>query len=291
MKIIGTGLSGLVGSRVVELMSQDHTFTNLSLETGIDITKPGVANTHITQSDAEWVFHFAAMTDVDGAEKERSLGEASMSWLVNVKATQYVADAARSSGKRILYISTDFVFDGTREEYSETDVPNPIGWYAVTKYEGEKIIAKIPKSLIIRIANPYGREPGIRPDFVHKIMNRLESKQAIVAPQDQRFVPTFIDDIGSAIGVLATMNAEGLYHVVGTGNLSPYDVACKIATALNLDITLVSPTTFDEFFKNRAPRPYKAVLKNDKIQKLGVHMSTFDEGIDKIRLLREKKTI
>jgi dTDP-4-dehydrorhamnose reductase len=288
MKIIGTGLSGLVGSRIVELLGGTFEFTNLSLETGVDITNAATVDLHIGQSDAPWIFHFAAMTDVDGAEKERDLKEDSKSWIVNVKATQHVADAAKKYGKKILYISTDFVFDGTKEFYTEEDVPNPQGWYAITKYEGEKIIAQGTQNLIIRIANPYLATAGVRPDFVHKIMERLLTQLPVSAPKDQQFIPTFVDDIAHAIEVLVKGDAHGIYHVVGTGSLSPYDVATKIASALKLDPAVVGSTTFEEFFKNRAPRPRYANLKNDKLRTAGVHMSTFDEGLATMVLLREK---
>lgn len=289
MNIIGSGLSGLVGSRVVQLLSKKHTFTNLSLETGIDITKPGVAAEHISASDAAWVFHFAAMTDVDGAEKERSLGETSVSWRVNVLATQLVAEAARASGKKLLYISTDFVFDGTKSQYTEEDIPNPQGWYAITKFEGEKIVSNVPDSLIIRIANPFVANP-VRPDFIHKIMERLSSSQPVNAPDDQIFIPTFVDDIAMAIGVLVEKDTQGLYHVVGSSALSPYAVSQKIANLYGWNKELVTATSFVKFFEGRAPRPFSAALKNDKITKLGIHMSSFDEAINSMKTQEENKS-
>ncbi len=288
MKILGTGLSGLVGSRVVELLSPKHEFSNLSLETGVDITNKELTYKHIAASDAPWIFHFAAVTDVDGAEKERELGQRSKSWIVNVEATRYVAEAAARGRKKVLYISTDFVFDGTKRVYREDDVPNPLGWYAVTKYEGEKIIAANGDNLIIRISNPYVASVGVRPDFVHKIMDRLAQGLPVGAPDDQLFVPTFVDDIATAIGALMEADARGVYHVVGTDGISPYTVARKIAVRMGIDPSVVSATTFEKFFAGRAPRPFYAVLNNDKITSLGVHMSTFDEGLAKIVLSREK---
>jgi dTDP-4-dehydrorhamnose reductase len=242
----------------------------------------------IGQSDAPWVFHVAAMTDVDGAEKEKELGPASKSWIVNVEATRFVAQAAEKYKKKLLYISTDFVFDGTQKEYTELDAPNPQGWYAKTKYEGEKIVSQVPGSLIIRIANPYLATTGVRPDFVHKIMQRLAEKLPVAAPQNQLFIPTFVDDIAYAIDALVKKDAQGVYHVVGTGSLSPFDVATKIAKHMHIDPSVVGSTTFEAFFKDRAPRPQYANLKNDKLQAMGVHMSTFDEGLAKINLLQEK---
>lgn len=284
MNIIGTGLSGLVGSRVVELLMPRYTFEDLSLDTGVDITNESALRERITKSDAPWVFHFAAKTDVDGAEKERALAQLSPTWIVNVIATEHVVSVCRETGKKLLYISTDYVFDGTSLEYREDAVPNPQGWYAVTKYEGEKRVAMLGEAaLIVRIANPYRASFSGKPDFVHKIMERLSSGQALKAPTDQQFIPTCIDDIAHALGILVEHNATGIYHVVGTQALSPYDAAKKIAAAYDLDASQVRETSFEEYFRGRAPRPKRAVLKNDKITKFGITMHSFDEGLELIK--------
>lgn len=283
MNFIGTGLSGLVGSRVVELLSPVFPFEDLSLDTGVDITDKDVVDSRITSSQALWVLHFAAKTDVDGAEKERALGIKSPTWIVNVEATRNIVDACRRTGKRLLYISTDYVFDGAKDFYTEDDVPNPQGWYAVTKYEGEKRVATLDnQALIIRIANPYRATFLPKPDFVAKIRQKLEKDEKIESPSDQLFTPTFIDDIAKAIKILIEQNASGVYHVVGSDALSPFAAAKAIARTFGLDEALVMPTAFTSYFAGRASRPFHAVIKNDKITKLGVRMSTFGEGLREI---------
>ncbi len=277
MNIIGTGLSGLVGSRIVELLQTRHSFEDLSLDTGVDITQENAVKERITKSVAPWVFHFAAKTDVDGAEAERALGQNSPTWIVNVKATEHIARVCYEAGKRLLYISTDYVFDGTKEFYTEEDAPNPQGFYAFTKYEGEKRVGE--DSLIVRIANPY-RKPDDRPDFVHKILGRLSAGLRLEAPSDQLFIPTLIDDIAYAIEKLIEREAFGIYHIVGSQALSPYEAAKKIAIAFRFDPALVGETTFAAYFEGRAPRPRRAVLKNDKIAKFGIKMHSFDEGLE-----------
>lgn len=217
MNILGTGLSGLVGSRVTELLSPDFTFENLSLETGVDITDKKSVDMYFAKSDAPWVFHMAAYTDVQGAEKERGLAEKSTAWKVNVLATQNIADNCRKLGKKLLYIDTDYAFDGKKKSYSEDDVPSPLGWYALTKSEGAKrVLALGNLGLVIRISNPYRAHPVGKKDFVHKMLERMLSRQQVAAPADQIFAPTFIDDIGRALRVLVRLGANGIYHVVGS---------------------------------------------------------------------------
>src|SRR3989344_9155773 len=156
MKILGTGLTGLVGSRIVELLSDSYEFENISRNTGVDITDKEKIIEKIKSSDAAIVLHLAAKTDVDGCEKDKALGEIGDAWKINVEGTRNVADACRESRKKLIYVSTDFVFDGTREAYAEDDTPNPINWYGKTKYEGEKIVQNLLTPwLIVRIAYPY----------------------------------------------------------------------------------------------------------------------------------------
>lgn len=280
MNILGTGLSGLVGSRVTELLAPDFSFENLSLETGVDITDKASVDASFAKSDAPWVFHMAAYTDVQGAEKEKELGEASIAWKVNVLATENIANNCRILGKNLLYIDTDYAFDGKKEWYTEDDPPNPLGWYAKTKSEGAKrVLALGSRGLVIRISNPYRANPVGKKDFVHKMMERLAANQTITGAADQLFVPTFIDDIADAIRVLVNIHASGIYHVVSAPPLSPYEAGLAIADIFGYDKSLVSKGTFAQMFAGRAPVPQYAVLKNDKIQSLGVHMHSFAEGL------------
>ncbi len=280
MNILGTGLSGLVGSRVIELLTPEYSFQDLSLETGVDITRKEVVDQAIDQSSAPWVFHFAAITDVDGAERERGIGAKSNTWRVNVEATEHIVTACLRRNKHILYISTDYVFDGLSDSYTEKDQPHPQSWYAITKYEGEKRVMSLhTHGLVVRIANPYRATYAMKKDFVHKILERLDDGGHVYAPIDQLFVPTFIDDIAMAIKLLVDKHAFGVYHVVGSQALSPYAAAVKVATAFQRDTSLVREVQSEEYYKDKASRPLHAYLKNDKIAKLGLHMSTFDEGL------------
>jgi len=276
MKILGTGLSGLVGSRVTQLLSPDFTFENLSLETGVDITDTVSVDSYFAKSDAPWVFHMAAYTDVQGAEKNHDIA-----WKVNVLATENIADQCRKRGKKLLYIDTDYAFDGRKKSYTEEDKPNPLGWYAKTKTEGAKRVLAIG-GLVIRISNPYRAKPVGKKDFVHKMLERMQTGQQVTAPTDQLFAPTFIDDIAAALRVLVRLGGSGIYHVVGSP-LSPFEAANIIAETFGCDATLVKKSTFATMFANRAPVPQYAALKNDKIKALGVILHSFTEGIAEIK--------
>lgn len=281
MKILGTGLDGLVGSRIVELLKNRYEFEI----SDVDITNKQKIIDKIKNSDAQIVLHLAAKTNVDGCELDKALGENGDAWRINVFGTQNIADGCSQSNKKLIYISTDFVFDGINPPsggYSEKDTPNPLNWYGQTKYEGEKIVQTLKSPWIIaRTAYPY-RAKFERLDFVRAILRRLQEGLTVSAVTDHILTPTFIDDIAFAIDALIKNNSQGIFHVVGSQSLTPFNAAILIAKEFNLDKSEVSKTTRAEYFKERAPRSFQLALKNDKIGKLGVKMRTFEEGIREI---------
>lgn len=282
-KILGTGLTGLLGNRITELLS-DFEFTPVSRATGIDISSKESLEQVFARFDGDWVLHLAAKADVDGCEADRQQGELGDAWKINVLGTQNVADLCKTYNKKLIYISTDFVFDGTKElgeSYTEEDIPNPINWYGETKFQGENAIKNSGVSyVILRIAYPYGISNAAKKDFVRIIGGRLKEGKEIRGVSDHIICPTFIDDIAEGIRVCIKSNASGLYHMVGESPLSPYDIALLIAKKVGAPLSLVSQTTRDEYFKDKAPRPLNLYLNNGKIKTLNVSLKTFEEGLD-----------
>ena len=296
MKILGTGLSGLVGSRIVELLKDRYEFESSE----VDITDRNSIIEKIKGSNAPVVFHLAAKTDVDGCEKDREKDikilrykdirrqeeewtRIKTAWVVNVVGTKNVVDACQESNKKLIYFSTDFVFDGSKEFYSEEDVPNPINWYSQTKYEGEKILqnTSIPW-IIVRLAYPY-RSDFAKKDFVRTLIDRFGKGESLQMVTDHVMTPTFIDDIAYALDSLIKNGLTGIFHVVGSEFISPYEAALKIAKVFGFTQNNIRKTTRLEFFRNRAQRPFHLALKNDKIRKLGVRMRGFEEGLREIK--------
>ncbi len=288
MKIFTIGGSGLVGTRIIELLKGKYTFDDLSLTNGVDITNPSSLDIIKNDTEHEVVLHLAAKADVEACEKDKELREEGAAFKINVIGTKNVVEACRASNKKLLYISTDFVFDGTKEppyQYTEDDRPNPVNWYAITKYKGEEVIQGSDVShAILRIAYPFrSDEFASKKDFVHGIMGRLANKQPITAVTDHIMTPTFIDDIAYAIDAIVSQNATGIYHVVGSQSLTPYDAFMAIADRFDYDKGLITKTTREEFFKGKAPRPFNLSINNAKITKLGVKMRTFAEGLQEIK--------
>jgi len=288
MKIFTIGGSGLVGSRITDLLKEKkYEIDDLSLRNGVDITNPSSLDVIKNDTEHEVVLHLAAKADVEGCELDRTLGEKGAAFRINAGGTQNVAEACFVSKKKLLYISTDFVFDGKKElpyKYKENDTPNPVNWYAMTKYKGEEVVEKSGVDYaILRIAYPFrADEFPLKKDFVHAIMGRLTNNQPITAVTDHIMTPTFIDDIAFAIDVVINNNAQGIYHIVGSQSLTPYDAFMLMADHFGYNKSLISKTTREEFFKGKAPRPFNLSISNAKIEQLGVKMRSFEEGLTQI---------
>lgn len=291
MKLFTIGGSGMVGSRIAELLQDKYSIDDLSLTNGVDITDPSSLDVIKNDKDHEVVLHIAAKADVDGCEQDKEQGEHGAAYRINVGGTQNVVDVCKVSNKKLLYISTDFVFDGNKEppyKYTEEDKPHPINWYAETKYKGEEIVKNSGVSYaILRIAYPYRADAfALKKDFIHAVMGRLAQNQPITAVTDHIMTPTFVDDIAFAIDAILSNDATGIYHVVGSQSLSPYDAFTMMADQFGYDKSLISKTTRGEYFKGKAPRPFNLSLNNAKIEKLGVTMRSFEEGLSELRIER-----
>ncbi|HYK08124.1 MAG TPA: NAD(P)-dependent oxidoreductase [Candidatus Eisenbacteria bacterium] len=284
--IIGTGLSGLVGSRIVELLGNDFEFEDISRKTGTDISDKNAVLQRLQGSSAEFVVHMAAYTNVDEAEKDKDLGEESTAWKFNVLGTKNVVEAAETTGKHLVYISTDMVFPGTKpmpERYSEEDATGPVGWYATTKAEAEKVVEKatIPWT-IVRIGYPYHMNVE-KKGYVLIFKSYLEQGKPIQAISDHYFTPTFIDDLKDVFQIVFQEKLSGIYHAGGKDSMSPYEIAVKVADVFGLDKNLISKTTREEYFLGKAPRAFNLSLSSGKIESLGVKLRGFEEGLLEIR--------
>lgn len=286
-QILATGLTGLIGSRLA-LILNNFEFLTVSRSDGVDITQKESLRKIFGSFTGRFVLHMAAKADVDGCEEDREMGEQGDAWRINVLGSQNVAELCKEYNKKIIYISTDFVFNGEKkqgEAYTEDDIEQPINWYGETKFQGELRVKKSgAEYLILRIAYPYGVSSAKKKDFVRIIGSRIKNNQPVVAVTDHIFVPTYIDDLSHAIERLIEVNAEGIYHVVGSSPITPYDAARLIAEEINADPEAIGKTTRKDFFQGRAKRPFNLYLSNGKIENLGIHMKTFVEGIHKMNI-------
>lgn len=292
-KILATGLSGLVGSRVVELLKEKFDFENLDLSTGIDITKKDQMVPRIASSQADTLIHLAAFTDVNAAWEQKG-NKKGLCYQVNVLGTRNIASLCQEYGKFLVNISTDFVFDGKKKtSYTEEDKPNPIEWYGQTKYWAEQEVEKATDNFcILRIAFPYRAKFPPKTDLVRRIIKSLEEKTLYPMFTDQITTSTFIDDIALGIEKILEIKPKGTFHLVASSFQSPYDLAIQIAEVFDFDKNLVKKGSLEEYQKNQPSgvRPWHKFLglSNEKATKeLGIKMSTLREGLEKMKIQLE----
>lgn len=306
MKIILTGATGLIGSRFEEIMFERHEIIPLSSKDTDIVNDSSVCNFFEGKS-SDIVIHLAAKTDVDGCEADKEedqrliksqIGEQTsiekMDWkpyrwfttrqrnsafAVNFIGTSNLYNEARNRGIKFIYISTDFVFDGNGK-YDEESKPDPINWYGMTKWYGERLI-DTSKDLIVRLSYPYGYPSPVKPDFVQKLMSLLSEVDEVSLIEDQTITPTFIDDIVQGLDFLLKKNATGIYHLTGDSYEDPYHMGQMIKEKMGLK-TSILPSTRAEVYHNRAPRPFQSIMKNDKLKGLDFRPRSFKEGLELI---------
>lgn len=279
-KIIGTGLSGLVGSRIVELLSDKYNFIDLSLDTGVDILNyQQLDEVFKLHTDASVVIHLAAFTDTTAAWKQKD-DKSGLCYQLNVMGTKNILQYCRNTNKYLIHFSTDFVFDGQKSTaYTEEDKPRPIDWYGQTKYKAEQeVLASRISAAIIRIATPFRASFEPKKDLVNRILDGLRTKTLYPMFTDQISTPTYIDDIATAIDYFIQKKPTGVFHAVGSSSQSAYELAVIIAQTWGLDPSIIKKGSLAEYLKTQTPdsRPWQQslILSNAKITNLGLSFKT-----------------
>ena len=283
-EILGTGLDGFVGSRVVELNPQ-YEFINL-IYPQADITKIETLETFFQNSTADTLIHFAAFTDTKAAW-EQKFDTNSPCFKVNVEGTKNVAQLCKKYNKHLIHISTDYVFNGQKNvPYNENDLPNAMEWYGQTKAMAEKI-ALDAGATVVRISFPYRKEFPLKVDFIRGYINKLQSSEPLNLFTDQTITPTFIDDIAHGLDIIIQQKPAGIFHLVGSSSHSPYEIAQEVARIFNLDSSLIHPSSLEKYLiDNPTARPFgkNQSLSNQKIKdELGISMRTLTNGLEAIK--------
>ena len=268
MRIAITGSKGQLGS-VLQRVLSNETLLCIDLPE-YDITDLKAITASIAQFQPDCVIHTAAMTDVDGCEREPE-----KAYRINVLGTRNVAVAAQQSGAALVYISTDYVFDGTKTEpYWEYDPTNPLSVYARTKWIGEETVRHLlGQYYIVRIAWLYGTGPR---NFVGTVLRLATERDSIRMVTDEVGSPTYALDVAQAIGRLVQQPAYGTYHLPNSGTFSRYDWAKEILSlAGRTDVELI-PT---ENYQRAARVPKHVALRNFCGSEVGITMRPWQEAL------------
>jgi len=269
MRVTLFGASGLLGQDLVQELSGEQ-LTALSSKDA-DLRDRARVRDVIRDSRPDWILLSAAYTDVDGCESNRGLAFA-----VNREGAVNVAQAAREAGSRLMFMSTDYVFDGSkRSPYETSDARNPTSVYGESKARAEERLLEIlPEVCIARTSWLFGHGGKCFPATILKLAS---TRPEISVVNDQRGSPTFTRDLASALVQLCRVSARGIVHVTNSGNCTWYDFATEIVR-LSGAPAAVKPVTTAEF-PRPARRPAYSVLSAASLHAYNVLMPEWQDAL------------
>ncbi|MDE1767041.1 MAG: SDR family oxidoreductase [Thaumarchaeota archaeon] len=283
MLIIGG--SGLVGSTLISYAVSDFSLyatvnkneiqSDRVIVTKIDLLqeRQKIADL-ISTLRPDIIVNTVAHDSVDLCETDHKIAD-----LLHVEVLQDIAKVSKKTGSKLIHLSTDFVFEGSKEgKYTENDIPKPVNYYGNTKLLGENIvIEQSENNVVLRPAVIYGWHKKSR--FTNWIIETLQAGKSVNPHADQCNTPTLVDDLCKAILKVIELGVSGLYNSTGKTCLSRYEFAQALADGFGLDKKLIKPVTSQEK-KQLAPRPCRTCLDSTKLEKrTGFEFSDINTGI------------
>jgi len=271
LRIAVTGASGLLGCVVVEAAAaRGHTvivgvhqarcsWPTEVMVVPIDLTIPRSVEKFIERAEPDWVVHTAAMTDVDRCELKPA-----DAIIANVAATRHLVEAVQTAPTRLVYLSTDYVFDGESGPYREDDPPNPINMYGRTKRAGEvAVLESDTRHVVVRSASFLGAGSSGRRTFVETMVERMRTGPPLQAAVDQFANVTPVGYLAAALVEICERGLTGIWHVAGREVISRYELARQLAELFAFPADVVQPVKYGELSRP-ARRPLRGGLCVDK---------------------------
>ncbi|WP_440060012.1 dTDP-4-dehydrorhamnose reductase [Thermogladius sp. 4427co] len=296
MRILVTGGTGLLGYNALKILREKGFKTYATFHTHnpppvdgvewirLDLGEYDKVLAVLKELKPDIVLHTAAYTDVDGCEVNRDVA-----YRVNYLATRALASAVLEAGGFLVYISTDYIFDGERGMYKEEDIPYPINFYGFTKLLGEVAVQSIlgvERALIIRISGLYGYSPTGKKNFGLQALEKLVRGEGVYAFYDQYLSPTYAYHLAQRIVEALDKGVHGVIHLAGE-RMSRYEYATMLAEAVGADKSLVIPISIREA-RLAAKRPRDSSLNTLKAREIGLSLPSVRESIEHfVRSYRE----
>lgn len=289
MKILVTGANGLLGYKLIQLLSTQADITtvatarkkNNDLPQGVDFFELDVTNHDqtievLSATKPDVVISAAAMTQVDQCETERE-----QCWMANVVGIENLVEGCEKINCHLVHVSTDFIFDGSFGPLDETAIPNPVNFYGESKLAGEQVIQKSKLNwAILRTVLVFGITPDLsRSNIVLWVKKNLEEGKTINVVNDLWRTPTLAEDLAMGCYLAASKKATGIYHISGEELMTPFDIAQYTADFFKLDKSLIKAAD-SSTFKQPAARPLKTGFIITKAKReLGYQPHSFKEGL------------
>ena len=278
MRVLILGATGLLGKALVRAWTADEVLAMGSRD--VDIRDSAKVREVVERARPDWVVLAAAYTDVDGCESHRELA-----FSVNRDGAVNVAEAARQAGAKLIFLSSDYVFDGKKTSpYEVDDVRDPQSVYGHSKAEAEvKLLEILPHCCIARTSWVFGVGGRCFPDTILRL---AASRPALDVVNDQRGCPTYTVDLARAIIQLCRKGISGIVHVTNAGDCSWFEFAQEIVVGAGL-ATKVRPVSSQQMARP-APRPAYSVLSATSLRRDGIEMPGWKDALG--RYLQERKS-
>ena len=278
MKVLTFGATGLLGKALLREWTGDEVTAMGSRD--VDIRDTAGVHRTVANASPDWVVLAAAYTDVDGCERHRDLA-----FSVNRDGAVNVTQAARQAGAKLIFLSSDYVFDGKKARpYEVDDIRNPQSVYGLSKAEAEvRLLEILPNCCIARTSWVFGVGGRCFPDTILRLAT---DRAAIDVVDDQRGCPTYTVDLARAIIQLCRKNASGIVHVTNSGDCSWFEFAQQVVAQSGLN-TEVRPVSSQQMARP-APRPAYSVLSATSLRRYGIEMPTWVDALR--RYLEERKS-
>ncbi|MCX8150101.1 MAG: dTDP-4-dehydrorhamnose reductase [Candidatus Bathyarchaeota archaeon] len=271
MKLLITGASGLFGSKLAEIATSKgyDVYSGYSKDkptygvpTHFDITEKIKVEKVFSKVIPEVVVHAATLTDVDKCEVNKDLA-----WKINVEGTKNIVEAAKKNNAFLVYVSTDYVFNGEKGNYKETDPPEPLNYYGLTKLKSEELVENtLEEHCVVRASVIYGAQPAAgKINFALWLINKLENKESPKVLVDQWNSPTLNTNMANMTLEIIERKLTGIYHISGATRISRYEFAKELAQTFHLETELLVPTNMTQF-SWPAKRPKDSSLDITKAQ-------------------------
>lgn len=285
MKGIILGASGFLGKKIYSGLKKKYELIGIDKSQDsqedknqyiLDVTDKASFIGFLENKNFDFVIDTVAIAD-----PEECIRDKEKTRLINIDHVIWLCDYLKRAGKKLIYISSDFVFDGSSPPYSEDSLPLPINFYGETKLAAEKIVLRNSGNVILRLQVLYGyNSPGDKLNFFSKIYKSPTEGKTVYLDDVRKRCPTFIDDVPGAIGILLEKNAEGIYHLCNSRPITHYEFGLKVAKEFGMPTNLIKKKGIDP--NKTCKRPLNNHLTCEKIEKLGCKISNIDEALKKI---------
>ena len=294
IKIVITGSNGLLGQSLLNLLLQEKNvyqvfgFSRGKNRSGredfeyisIDITSEENLKQSILNIQPDFIINTAAMTQVDDCENNKDACD-----LLNVDVVKWLAEISDEIDAHLIHLSTDFIFDGKKGNYKETDKTNPLSYYGLSKLKSEQILTKSKINFtILRTILVYGKVFDMsRSNIVLWVRDMLLQEKEITIVDDQFRTPTYVEELALACKISMDKKATGIFHIASSELLSVYQIAQEIAETFGLNKALIKPISTSTL-NQTAPRPAKTGFDLSKTNnELNFYPKSFKEDLQRFK--------